>query len=402
MKSNNTNKHQGIILLVVFIMILSVGLAFSLYNIKGIVKTGGAAVLKAIRRESTVSSVPSSFEKYYNSLYSSLPVSLDVFSLSQRILGKHEARNFEVLKSDSGALYLHGKEEEIDTEGLQIMANQCEMLYNATNEYGGHFLYVQVPYKNVGMASDLADYSGDNTEASENYRIGRIKEKGIPVLDLRDFEECKEYYNTDHHWTTKAAFNASRIIADELQRVYGINLEGYEYYGDMSNYEPVTYNNSFLGSIGIKVGRFFAGKDDFSILKPEFDTDLTFVHKDSKKPFEYSGDFWKVFIDQDILEDDSFNNKYSAHMHGAYVESIINNNLAKNDYRGLLITHSYGRTMAQYMCLDYKELRYLDPQKGRYNDNYLDYIREYKPDIVIYMYNGFDAYINVGDGYWKE
>ena len=166
----------------------------------------------------------------------------------------------------------------------------------------------------------------------------------------------------------------------------------------MNNYEPVSYNNSFLGSIGIKVGRFFAGKDDFVIYKPKFDTDITFVHKDKKKPFEYAGDFWETFVDQKMLEDSSYNNKYDANMHGAYVESIIHNNLAQNNYRGLLITHSYGRAMAQYMSLDYSELRYLDPQKGRYNDNILEYVREYKPDVVIYMYNNV---VNIGDGNWE-
>ena len=73
--------------------------------------------------------------------------------------------------------------------------------------------------------------------------------------------------------------------------------------------------------------------------------------------------------------------------------------MAKNKYRGLLITHSYGRPMAQYMCFNYSELRYLDPQKGRFNENLVDYINEYQPDFVIYMFNGI---VNVGDGYWPE
>lgn len=397
--SNKSKKSKGTLLFVVFITIIMVGFIFSIYNIKGMVRTTSVAVSKAIKRETSVSSISTSFEKYYDSLYSSLPISLDVFSLTQRLLGKHEARDFEVLKSDNGELFLHGDEKEINEGDLRIIANQCEMLYKETSEYGGHFLYVQVPYKNVGMAPELKDYSGDNTEQSESFLDDLVREKGVPVLDLRNYDECKEYYNTDHHWTVKSAFNASRIISDEVERIYGIDLEDHKFYGDISNYDIVTYDNSFLGSIGIKVGRFFAGKDDFSIYKPKFDSDFTFVHKDKKKPFEYYGDFWETFVDQELLENSSYNNKYDANMHGAYVESIINNNLSQNDYRGLLITHSYGRAMAQYMCFNYKELRYLDPQKDRYNENLIDYIRNYKPDIVIYMY---DRIVNIGDGYWKE
>ena len=397
--SNIAREKHGILLLALFILIIIGGFAFSMYNIEGIVKTGGGAVLSVIRRQSSVSSVPTSFENYYNSLYSKQPVSLDIFSLTQRALGKHEARNFEVLKSDDDALYLGGNKDVLDVDKLEKVATQCKAVYDATNEYGGHFIYVQVPFKNVGVVKELADYSSDITEESESYVDNLIRQKGIPVLDLREYEECKEYYRTDHHWTVQSAFNASGIIANEIQRIYGIDLVGHEYYADMNNYESVSYNNSFLGSIGIKVGRFFAGKDDFVIYKPKFDTDITFVHKDKKKPFEYAGDFWETFVDQKMLEDSSYNNKYDANMHGAYVESIIRNNLAQNNYRGLLVTHSYGRAMAQYMSLDYSELRYLDPQKGRYNDNILEYVREYKPDVVIYMYNNV---VNIGDGSWKE
>jgi len=60
---------------------------------------------------------------------------------------------------------------------------------------------------------------------------------------------------------------------------------------------------------------------------------------------------------------------------------------AGNNTKALLITDSFGRSMSQYLSLYFKELRYLDPQKGRYNDSYLKYIDQYKPEIVIVMNN---------------
>ena len=117
--SNMTKKKQGMLLFVSFMLIIIGGFAFSMYNIEGIVKTGGGTVLRVIRRQSSVSSVPTSFEKYYNSLYSKQPVSLDIFSLTQRALGKHETRNFEVLKSDDEALYLGGSEDVLDVERVE-------------------------------------------------------------------------------------------------------------------------------------------------------------------------------------------------------------------------------------------------------------------------------------------
>lgn len=52
-----------------------------------------------------------------------------------------------------------------------------------------------------------------------------------------------------------------------------------------------------------------------------------------------------------------------------------------------MIGHSYGRPLVQYLGLGVQELRYLDPQDGRYNENILEYIEKYEPDIVIDMYN---------------
>ena len=59
--------------------------------------------------------------------------------------------------------------------------------------------------------------------------------------------------------------------------------------------------------------------------------------------------------------------------------------MAENELKVLLISHSYGRPFTQYLSLCFRETRYLDPQKGRYNDNCLKYIDEYGPDLVLVM-----------------
>lgn len=397
---NRTEKKRGTTLFILFMAILIAGALFSLTHIRGIVTKGGGQILSALRGESTVSSIPGEFESYYDSLYSGQSWTLDAFSLTQRALGKHETRNFEVLKAKNGELYLGGIAEGPDEESLGIMADQCELLYEETEKNGGNFLYVQAPFKNVGQAPELSDYSQDVTEESESRLDDLIRDKGIPVLDLREYSECTDYYKTDHHWTVGAAFNAARLIADEIHSLYGIGCEGYEEYGDLNNYKPVTYVESFLGSIGIKVGPYFGGKDSYTVYDPKFETDLTFrSYMNGELQFEYSGEFWETFIDQEKLEDKTYNNKYDANLHGAYVESIIYNHLAESDCKCLLVAHSYGRPLAQYMSLGFSELRYLDPQKGRYNEDLLEYIREYQPDVVIYMYNDI---VNVGDGNWTE
>ena len=400
MIDSHSSKKSSNILLIPFLIMIASGFVFSINHAKGIALTVRDQITSVLRGETAFSEIPVKFDNYYNSLYSSQSWSLDVFSIVHRILGKHEARNFEVLKAKDGALYLHGSEEETDLKDLQIMADECKILFDATVEYGGHFIYVQAPFKNVGQALDLTYYSSDTTEENESNLVDLIRSKNIPVLDLREYRECIEYYNTDHHWTTRAAFNASKIITDKIESIYNIEFKEHDHNSNIDNYTPVTYKNSFLGSIGIKVGPYFGGKDSFTIYNPDFNTDFTLEHYvNNELQFQYAGTFWDAFINQDILENTDYYNKYDSNLHGAYVETVIKNNCAKNSFKGLLITHSYGRPMAQYMCFDYSELIYLDPQKGRFNDNLAEYIHEYKPDVVIYMYNDI---VNVGDGNWLK
>lgn len=61
----------------------------------------------------------------------------------------------------------------------------------------------------------------------------------------------------------------------------------------------------------------------------------------------------------------------------------------------LLISHSYGRPYVQYLSLCFGEVRNLDPQEGRYNENYLQYMEEYRPDLVNIMTKFASENVNV-------
>lgn len=390
-------KLKGIFSSILLVLTIVLGFGFSCKTAVDLLKTAAANL---IYDGVAVEDIIAGFESEYNNIFSSTDFSLNAFSTMQKILCKHETRNFEVLRSNDDTLYLSDNRFQNDEEIIEIIADQYQALYEETISYGGKFLYVQVPYKNCEYVAELDDYATDLTETSEDLLDSLLVERGIPVLDLRDYEECTEVYRTDHHWTVKSGFYAATKIAETLDSDYGIDLSNHECYGDISNYEALTYENSFLGSIGVKVGPYYVGKDDFTIYNPLFDTDLNFYdYRNGALNAEYSGDFWNAYIDETILDDETYDNKYNSLMKFSYIEMTTENNLASNDYRGLLITHSYGRAMGQYLSLDFKELRQLDPQIGRYNESYIDYIREYQPDVVIVMYNNV---LNIGDGYWEE
>lgn len=338
-----------------------------------------------------VESFITAYDDQHNGLFSEHESWIDGYGFFQRILNKKEVNNFEVLKDKNGQLYLEDGGEAVNKAKVE----KTDILYEYCSSRDIPYLFVQVPYKNYSNIPELYDYGDDNTKEEFNSFLKELEERKIPSFDLRQFEDTEIYYKTDHHWTVDAAFNACRHIITKVNDLYKLGIDTDNVYFDAKNYTKKNYKDALLGSYGIKVGRFYTGKDDFSVLLPKFDTDLEYKHLvGDKVTLERKGNFADSFINFDILENKGYHNKYNAMLNGGSVENVIVNHLADNDLKALVITHSYGRPMVQYFSLAFKETRYLDPQKGRYNDNIMEYIKDYRPDLVIDMYN---QDINIGN-----
>lgn len=76
----------------------------------------------------------------------------------------------------------------------------------------------------------------------------------------------------------------------------------------------------------------FSGKDDFSYYSPKFNTQFSFNHyRDGEIQYSHEVGFEKAFINQQVLIDEEYLNKYNALLYGAdCCESIITNRLSKN------------------------------------------------------------------------
>lgn len=138
-----------------------------------------------------------------------------------------------------------------------------------------------------------------------------------------------------------------------------------------------------------RTGNYFAGKDDFEIIYPKFDTKFLFQqYSKGDMYWEKEGDYRSVFIDQELLNDETYLNKYNSHAYGAYNENRVKNEKSNNNLKALIIADSFARPQLGLYSLCFKETRYLDPQEGRYTDSYVEYIDRYQPDVVILMFPG--------------
>jgi len=340
-----------------------------------------------LRSGASIGTVMSTFVSDYKRALTSSRGWIDTYGLIQKCLGKHEIKNFAIISDEQGNLYNKFNGEQ-SKEEINKIYEDIERIYNTTVENDGAFLYVQMPFKWLSNDDRLNQYKNCYGNYNSDILGLLIEENMLPYMDLRDEKDEWEFYKSDHHWTLNSAFEATDMIVDELNALYDVDLNENDYYTNINNYSEILYENSFLGSAGIHVGEYYSGLDDFNILVPEFDTELEFEHYiDGKLSVSAEGDFWEALIDEDILEDSQYYNKYNAFTYTGYYETLILNKMSNNNRKLLLITNSYGRPMVLYLSLMFEETRYLDPQDGRYNDNYLEYIEEYRPDVVIVMYN---------------
>ena len=324
----------------------------------------------------------------------------DIHSGKENLLGTRVIQKDDevVVKADNNSLKSAKTEIIGDTE-FNRMISEIKELEAVTKTNGGQFLYCGVPTKEYYSASLPSNVSANQ---GENYvrLIEELRENEIPFVDMAEvfdqsgISENEIYFKTDHHWTPKAGFLANRMICEELGSRYGFNFD--QEYTSLENYEIKTYSDLFLGSYGKKVGTYFSwdGADDFDLITPKFETQLT-----EEQPFKNEvreGSFEDTVLFRENLKKDYYNvDTYSTYSGGNYRLEIIKNNLNTNGEKILLVRDSYGQIISPFLSLQAAELHTCDVRSGGMyvgeKLNMKDYIESIKPDYVVVMYSGISA-----------
>ena len=288
-----------------------------------------------------------------------------------RILGQREMNS--VVKLENGYLlttYDHQEEEK-----LQRNADKIIQMKHYLDEKGIAFLYVIPPYTSSKydpqLPAGFQDYGNDNLDRFAKM----LEEGGVELLKKRKTmqEDGVEHYNmmykTDHHWTTKAGFYAyTKINRILMQR---LDCEVDPKVLDFSNYSVTTYPKWHLGSRGQRTGAHFAGIDDFDLILPVFETDIS----DGSE----QGEFEDIVISKKALDNRDQTSRYTYDsVLGKSFTHNFTNDRAMNDKRILMVTDSYGKAVNPFLILSYGEVR---------NGN-ADYptIHAYNPDAVVVLH----------------
>lgn len=284
--------------------------------------------------------------------------------------------------------YLTGLTERKDT---QEAVDSTIGFANWCKERGTNFLFVQAPHKiskyEDADLSGIMDFSNQNadellaalTAASvEVYDIREtIHEKGLPHHEL--------FYRTDHHWRGETGLWAARHILEELRDRYDYDIDVSVL--DEEWFTRVDYPGHLLGSQGEKATLARTTPDDFSLLYPKYPTKLHY--KIPNLGLDINGDF-SVLYDMSRVDEKVITGTYGTYIYGDQPIEKIQNQMADNNVRVLMIHDSFGDCTVPFLSMGIQTTDSMDVR--HFTGSVRSFIEQTEPDVVVVLYNPDESF----------
>lgn len=250
-------------------------------------------------------------------------------------------------------------------------------------------VYVQAPSK-MSMSPDEAMPGITNYTYAKNALFGeKARSLGIDYVDASQWLSGtdEDFYKTDHHWTTEACFDVAAGICGYLKDNYGIEIP--EAALDRSSYDFTTHEKAFLGAEGRRTGIWYAGLDDFTEIKPVFDTDfdITISDKDGVRS-ERHGSFTEAVMDtsKDVSRYSFEDSAYYEYWSGDYGRIHVVNKKNPDAPRVLVFKDSYGVPVTAFLTCAFGSMDIIDIRYYSDDKRIKEIIAEEQPDAVLYVY----------------
>ncbi len=283
-------------------------------------------------------------------------------------------------------------EEELETQAA-AMGEQCGLLNELVQSYGGTFLYVAVPGQGSYYYEDYPWYLEEQPERFEKIRTAFAKEmwkNDVPYLDAGNVYNAHGhpdgyYFETDHHYNYNAALVTYQSILTQLNTLTDDNLKVYT--TDELNFE--TLPNPFLGSRQRKL---------FELT--DLTEHLTITTLKQPVPFDRydSGEQVEATLYK-LPENTTDEVLFNVYMGGDLPETLLQTH--RDALPNLLVFgNSYSKPLEPLLYASFNEMRSLDLR--HYDEMSLkDYILQYQPDVVLCVRDYTELLDTEGNGtFW--
>lgn len=314
---------------------------------------------------------------------------IESYGYIQRLMGKNEENNFEVIRDKNDILhYTYFSKGPKDVS--EIVKSVNTLKNNVINK-DVKTICIIPPDKFIRGYTKFSKgmpYSYEN-ETADNY-IQELNNNNIQYIDLRNLlikkgiEPNNMFYKTDHHWKIETAFSAFQIIIENLSNNDDKLLQqNLEYNLNKQNYNFIEYKDSYVGSMARKAGIAYGGVDDFTLIYPKFRTNYTVKYTSPSKSFESRGLFQDTMINNySFLNNHGIysveHDKYFSYLLGNISDVHIKNNNISNGSKAVFIKDSFAVPVAAFMSTLFEDIYLVDPRY--YEGSIQDYINNI-PDI---------------------
>lgn len=334
--------------------------------------------------------IKSTTEKIDTIITGSIPF-IEYNGAFDRIMGKHMIEDADpektVYKMDNGQLTFIQPAYDITGSADSVIE-----LNNYLRDKNIDFLFVQAPFKIDKYDPQLPPCISDTVNANVDAFLQALSGRAVPFYDLREvIHDLKMpyadlFYNTDHHWKVETAFWAYTQVMRKINADYGYDINPDTIDPDQFIFKE--FKSVSLGSEGRRVGRYYGGVDDYTVIMPKFYTAYTVkILYDSGNETELSGSFHDTIIQENRIgkKPSMDTESYRAYLGPNHPKIEITNN-AVGQGRVLLVEDSFGKPFSAFVSLNFHETDILDLRY--YTDQSLyEYLDANRYDMVMILYN---------------
>ena len=317
---------------------------------------------------------------------------INVFGVTQKMLNMKRvedpnSNNTVYIMRNGQLVFLTPEDESIEEKAQNILELRRKLSNNNTP-----FMYVNAPCK-INKYDDERFFDGAIDYANQNADnlLNILNSNATETMDLRENVYNSElnyddlFFATDHHWKTQSAFWAYSEIAKKISDDFNLKID--EDYLDINNFNQYFYKNKLLGSQGSRVGSSFAGRDDYTLITPKFETNYKVsILRSNGNVVLREGDFEKSILAIGVPKNGFFEKIHYARYLSADEPKVEIENSLKSDGNILIVQDSFGSPVSAFLSLHYNHTTVLDLRAYKF-ESLFEYLDENKFDLVIMLYN---------------
>lgn len=300
-------------------------------------------------------------EKYIQDHFPFRNTFVNIQTKSELILGKSEVNNVYITQKG----YLIEKNANVDNKTLNRIAN----MFNVITKTNANTTVMITPTSITINNKLLPKYAIVYSELDQiNNIYTKLTNCNTLTLqeELHNLNESgiQAYYMTDHHWTTRAAYEGY------VKYMKSINMTP----RSLSEFNEQIVSDNFYGTTYSKANIYNIPADKIT----------TYTHKTNELEVKYSNDpktYYSLY-NKDYLDK---KDKYAMFLNGNQGFITINNKSIDSSKTLLVIKDSYANCFIPFIANDFKTTYVVDPRY--YVDSITDIINENNIDEVLILYN---------------